>query len=300
MGQRTSMVRWSVQTELSSATAQHHRERKEYVVQITRKGFSTSALVINEGETVTWKWASYEGTNGHNVVQVDAMAGGWNIFDVSLSGNNLHVVKGGLTSGKVVGTGEYSYTFRCQGAYHFISQGLSKRRSVLTITVQKRPSQIIRVADDGFHPRTLRIDTGTAVMFVWEACSLPRAVRPLRNCEGECDSDCMDNNTMMMRDTSGTYQEVFSEPGEYCFTSEASLDGTARHLCIVAVQRTVKEWLVNVSDNGFSPALLEITSEDRVWFCWEKKQCKKGQYVVRMLDGMPEESAAALKSRKVQ
>ena len=42
-----------------------------------------------------------------------------------------------------------------------------------------------------------------------------------------------------------------------------------------------REWLVNVSDNGFSPALLEVSSEDRVWFVWDKKQCKKGQHIVQ-------------------
>lgn len=51
-------------------------------------------------------------------------------------------------------------------------------------------------------------------------------------------------------------------------------------LCCVCGDFFCREWLVNVTDQGFSPPTLGVSTEDRVWFVWDKKQCKKGQNVL--------------------
>ena len=66
-------------------------------------------------------------------------------------------------------------------SFHLIgcSQGLSKRRSILTVTVGGPTPHVIHVSDEGFKPTSLHIDQEETVTWVWEACSLPHAVHQL-------------------------------------------------------------------------------------------------------------------------
>lgn len=48
-----------------------------------------------------------------------------------------------------------------------------------------------------------------------------------------------------------------------------------------------REYVITVEDRGFSRSLLSIFTDDRVWFAWDKRHCKRNHCITRRSEKDP-------------
>ncbi|RNA39086.1 hypothetical protein BpHYR1_016858, partial [Brachionus plicatilis] len=238
--------------------------RKLNEVLIREDGFSKTEVSISEGETVLFcpkkssEHLSFEKIGLIQVVNDD-------------SGNNLHPVVGGYHYESV--DTKIAIKFRIIGEFLFKLIDHPSNYVTCKIKVfEERPLNVI-IGEEGFQPKSLKIDEGTSIRWSWSKLPVPHTIFESSVCESHYALERKSQNLVIPSLTSD-YTRKFENPGVYYFQAE-NKSGDLGDLCVVEVQPSFREHTVELLDNKFSPARVTIEEGDIVWFHWNKAKCSK-------------------------
>lgn len=89
--------------------------------------------------------------------------------------------------------------------------------------------------------------------------------------------------------TSNFYERKFNDTGVYFFQTQ-SRNPDEKHICIVQVEESNRDFKIDIKDDTFDPICLTIEEGDRVWFSWTKETCKNKHCIFEIEFPTPDHS----------
>uniref|UniRef100_A0A7M5XG39 GH29D-like beta-sandwich domain-containing protein n=2 Tax=Clytia hemisphaerica TaxID=252671 RepID=A0A7M5XG39_9CNID len=227
---------------------------KGHTILITEKRFKPEKITLYEGEAITFQLEDVTSEIGHHEV-----------YQVYRDRDSCLRVDGGFASEQpIVSKGTWSQELNLARKYLFKCGDLP----LLEVVVNRKPVHVVKVTDGGFNGAVVRLFKGDTVRWTWKNCEEKHNIIERRYCLEH--GGYQDYDSRQEAQYSGTYFQTFNVPGIYFFKTQSRNE--ERAFCVVQVVEKFREHLLDVRDIGFTHALFEINTGDRVWVHWRQSQ----------------------------
>uniref|UniRef100_A0A1I8IHZ5 PKD domain-containing protein n=1 Tax=Macrostomum lignano TaxID=282301 RepID=A0A1I8IHZ5_9PLAT len=241
-------------------------DRKEIFAKLEDDGFAPRVLHLEVGESVKWSWTHC--TVPHLVQQATYCA-----------------VHGGLkklSAEKEIATmtGSYVHSFRHPGMFYFMASGSTPAEYHLCIVHVHDcyGEHRVEITDRSFEPAILVVNAGDRVWFQWSKTTCQRKHNPYEvtmPARGSRREESFKLKKQGFRwpqpSRSGLMAHDFLEPGVFHY-SDFNHQEAAAYVGTVIVKVKPQEHRVQLSADGFTPDLLQLAVNERVWWTWDPKE----------------------------
>uniref|UniRef100_A0A1I8IP76 Protein kinase domain-containing protein n=1 Tax=Macrostomum lignano TaxID=282301 RepID=A0A1I8IP76_9PLAT len=242
-------------------------DRKEIFAKLEDDGFAPRVLHLEVGESVKWSWTHC--TVPHLVQQATycAVHGGL---------KKLSAEKGEIATM----TGSYVHSFRHPGMFYFMASGSTPAEYHLCIVHVHDcyGEHRVEITDRSFEPAILVVNAGDRVWFQWSKTTCQRKHNPYEvtmPARGSRREESFKLKKQGFRwpqpSRSGLMAHDFLEPGVFHY-SDFNHQEAAAYVGTVIVKVKPQEHRVQLSADGFTPDLLQLVVNERVWWTWDPKE----------------------------
>ncbi|CAF0781764.1 unnamed protein product [Brachionus calyciflorus] len=253
--------------------------RKLNEILIREDGFSKTEISVSEGETLVFYSNSKKKTENFSYENIGLVQ-----VVPDDNGENFRPVVGGYIFEQL--DAKITLKFKVIGEFLFKLKNHPSNPAPCKVKVVHEVPLNASIADDGFHPKIIKIDEGQSIKWSWSKLSVPITIFESSVCESHYELQ-KKTKDLVTPSSSNDYTRKFDLPGVYYFQSE-SKSGDKCDLCVVEVQSSYREHTVEIFDNKFSPARITIEEGDLIWFHWNKNKCLKKHCIYQIYPPTPD------------